>query len=79
MDATGQGGGTVYKVLRRLEDRALIRGAWEDARVAERDRRPRRRYYRVTRAGERELGEAMKRYRELAVLPLGDVVTESGG
>jgi DNA-binding PadR family transcriptional regulator len=65
MDATGQGGGTVYKVLRRLETRGLIRGVWEDAALAERERRPRRRFYRMTAAGRTELAEAVERYRAL--------------
>jgi DNA-binding PadR family transcriptional regulator len=65
MEATGQGGGTVYKVLRRLESRELIRGVWEDAGRAERERRPRRRYYRLTAAGRAELALAVERYREL--------------
>ncbi len=79
MEATGQGGGTVYKVLRRLEERGLIRGAWEDAGVAERERRPRRRYYRLTRDGVAELRESMERYRALRVRPLKEVVEERGG
>ena len=61
MTATGHGGGTVYKVLRRLELRGHIAGHWEDARVAERERRPRRRYYRLTAEGEAELQQAMSR------------------
>ena len=55
MEATAQGGGTVYKVLRRMEERGWITGRWEDANVAERERRPRRRYYRVTADGQAEL------------------------
>ncbi len=65
MAATGEGGGTVYKVLRRLEERHLILGGWEDAGIAERERRPRRRYYQLTRAGDAELTRALERYREL--------------
>jgi DNA-binding PadR family transcriptional regulator len=72
MKATGEGGGTVYKVLRRLEERGLILGRWEGATVAERERRPRRRYYRLTRQGEDELSRALERYRDLAVRALGD-------
>lgn len=55
MAATGQGGGTVYKVLRRLEERGLIAGKWEDPEIAERERRPRRRFYEVTAEGRQEL------------------------
>jgi len=66
MEATGQGGGTVYKVLRRLEERRLIEGRWEDPAIGERERRPRRRYYRVTAEGESELFRALARERGLA-------------
>lgn len=58
MVATGQGGGTVYKVLRRLEMRGLIEGVWEDAAEAEAERRPRRRYYRLSPEGRVRLAEA---------------------
>ena len=79
MEATGQGGGTVYKVLRRLEDRGLVTGRWEDAAVAERERRPRRRYYRLTAAGVAELGQGLDRYRELAAAPVGRAALERLG
>lgn len=62
---TGQAGGTVYKVLRRLEERGLIVGLWEDAAIAERERRPRRRYYKLTSAGQAELALVTERYRAL--------------
>lgn len=62
MTATGQGGGTVYKVLRRLEDRGHVEGVWEDAAVAEQERRPRRRYYRLTGEGRSELVRLAGRY-----------------
>lgn len=62
MDATGLGGGTVYKILGRLERRSLVRGRWEAARVAEQERRPRRRYYELTRAGEVGLAESLARF-----------------
>lgn len=75
MGATGQGGGTVYKVLRRLERRGLVRGEWEDPAIAERERRPRRRFYRLTDDGQAELDAALDRYRELT-RPLGRVVEE---
>jgi len=78
MGATGQGGGTVYKVLRRLENRDLVEGAWEDAEIAERERRPRRRYYRLTAQGTAELEAAMHRYGELGSRPLGKVLPEGG-
>lgn len=65
MDATGRSGGTVYKVLRRLEERGHIAGRWEDAELAVAERRPRRRYYRVTPEGERALEAALDALRDL--------------
>lgn len=64
LDLTEQTGllpGTVYTTLRRLEKRKLIAGRWEDAELAEAERRPRRRYYALTAAGARALGEARAR------------------
>ena len=78
MVATGEGGGTVYKVLRRLEERHLITGRWEDAAIAERERRPRRRYYRITREGEAELMRAVERYRSVAWTRLGRTTLQRG-
>ena len=48
---TGLQAGTVYTVLRRLERRGWVQGQWEDAAVAEAERRPRRRYYTLTSEG----------------------------
>lgn len=50
--------GALYKALDRLEKRGLLTSAWEDADVALREGRPRRRLYRVTAAGEAALNEA---------------------
>lgn len=66
MDATGLGGGTIYKTLSRLERRGWIVGRWEDAGVAEAERRPRRRFYRLTQTGAAETAQAEARARELA-------------
>ena len=65
MEHTGRSGGTVYKVLRRLEDRELVTGQFEDPALAERERRPRRRYYRLTSAGRTDLDDAIERYPQL--------------
>ena len=45
--------GTLYPVLYRLEEAGLIRGAWEDD--SEGRRGPRRRIYRLTDKGRRDL------------------------
>lgn len=66
MAATGFGGGTVYKILHRLEERRLVAGEWEDALVAEDERRPRRRYYRLTSEGAERLDGALRRFAALA-------------
>lgn len=64
--------GTVYTTLRRLENRGLVKGQWEDADVAEAERRPRRRYYALTRDGAKALESARHRFDELGVeLPSG--------
>ena len=73
MDATGLGGGTIYKTLSRLERRGWIVGRWEDADVAEVERRPRRRFYRLTETGTAETAEAEARARELTGGPIAPV------
>jgi len=61
MEKTGLKSGTVYPVLRRLEQFGLIQAKWEPGEAQELQR-PQRRYYRLTRAGERTLTQASARY-----------------
>lgn len=61
IEHTGLMPGTVYTTLRRLEQRRLVEGTWEDASVAEAERRPRRRYYALTPKGVEALDEAAQR------------------
>jgi PadR family transcriptional regulator, regulatory protein PadR len=68
MEATGLPSGTVYPALRRLEALELVRSDWETDGTARANRRPRRRYYELTAAGRRRLGEAETRYRALGKL-----------
>jgi DNA-binding PadR family transcriptional regulator len=68
MDVTGLPSGTIYPALRRLEALELVRSDWEDESRAHRDGRPRRRYYELTPAGKRQLGEAEARYRAVGRL-----------
>jgi PadR family transcriptional regulator len=63
MDATGLPSGTVYPALRRMEAAGLIASRWEDAAAAQRDQRPPRKYYTVSRGGQLTLTEAAARYR----------------
>jgi PadR family transcriptional regulator, regulatory protein PadR len=44
--------GTLYKALDRLAVSGAIESRWEDPEIAAADGRPRRRYHRVTLAGE---------------------------
>ncbi|HEX9143003.1 MAG TPA: PadR family transcriptional regulator [Candidatus Binatia bacterium] len=65
MDITGLPSGSVYPALRRLEESGLVDSRWEKEGVAQRDRRPPRKYYELTRPGKEALAEALKRYRLL--------------
>ena len=65
MDRTGLPSGTVYPTLSRLDERGLLRGRWERRELADAERRPRRRYYRLTAPGERALDAAIRRLDEL--------------
>lgn len=66
MDATGLKSGQVYRALSKLEESRYVKATWEDADIGVREGRPRRRYYRLTRAGEKELRRAARRLRQLA-------------
>ena len=65
MDRTALPSGTVYPALSRLERDGYVKSHWEDLRKAHGDRRPPRRYYRITAQGERALGGALERFRTL--------------
>jgi DNA-binding PadR family transcriptional regulator len=71
MDATDLPSGTVYPILRRLDDEGLVRSKWERDTVARREQRPARRYYELTAAGDARLGDARARYRALETLGPG--------
>ena len=63
MEATGQPSGAVYPALAKLERLGYVRSRWEAPKIAERQKRPRRRYYAVTPAGKKALSEVAARYR----------------
>ena len=65
MDATSLPSGTVYPALSRLERSGFIRAQWEDARIAQGEKRPPRRYYEVTPVGAEVLEEVLAQYRSL--------------
>jgi len=70
MEETGLSSGTIYPALDRLEGLGFARSEWEDARLAQAEKRPPRRYFRITPDGARELQEALERHRSLARLDL---------
>lgn len=78
IDATGIAAGTMYPILRRLEDAGCVTGAWEPVSVSRAEGRPPRRYYRLTGAGEALLAEALDRYPAVRRSPgrAGDVAPE---
>ena len=65
MDATGLPSGTVYPILRRLDDESLVRSHWEKEGVARKESRPPRRYYELTPSGRLFANESAARYRSL--------------
>ena len=70
MAITGMHSGTIYPILRRLEQESLVKSRWEKESIARKEQRPRRRYYNITKFGERALAEAAKRSRVMeSVLP----------
>ena len=63
MDTTGLPSGTVYPALRRLEAAGLVASRWENAALAQREQRPPRKNYDITRLGRMSLADAVERYR----------------
>ncbi|MGH9312805.1 MAG: PadR family transcriptional regulator [Vicinamibacterales bacterium] len=78
IDATGLPSGTVYPALSRLERDGYLRSDWEDEQAARADKRPPRRYYRMTAPGVRALEDALKRYRALGPVRVGRVAPARG-
>jgi DNA-binding PadR family transcriptional regulator len=68
MDATGLPSGTVYPALRRMQASGFVTSRWESAAAAQREQRPPRKYYDITRSGQLALADAVERYR-LATRP----------
>jgi PadR family transcriptional regulator len=66
MDASGLPSGTVYPILRRLEDAGLLSAKWEAIADARDGQRPPRRYYQVTGAGRQALRDASAKFPGLA-------------
>ena len=62
MDASGLASGTVYPILRRLEDAGILRSKWESVHRARAEQRPPRRIYQLTGSGAEALDEAVARF-----------------
>jgi len=79
MDRTGLPSGTVYPTLSRMDERGYLRSRWEKRGQADAERRPRRRYYRLTPSGEQALDAAIRQLTELAgeVAPVADTAAEA--
>jgi len=70
MDVTGLPSGTVYPALRRMEESNFVRSKWEKQSIAQRELRPARKYYELTKTGRSALAEAASRFRLLEQVPL---------
>lgn len=69
-DAAGLRPGSVYQILRRLEEADLVEAEWEDAEIAHGEGRPPRRYYRLNRSAAAVLLErARARFPALEHVP----------
>jgi len=58
--------GTLYPALYRMEANGLIKAQWEDN--AERTRGPRRRIYRLSPKGKRQLAKSREQFQEFVVV-----------
>jgi DNA-binding PadR family transcriptional regulator len=65
IDRTGLPSGTVYPALSRFERDGYVRSTWEDLDAAHDEKRPPRRYYRLTPQGRRALERVLGRVREI--------------
>lgn len=68
-DAAGLRPGSVYQILRRLEEAGLVRGEWEDAEIAHDEGRPARRYYRLTPSADPVVARSRSRFPALKHVP----------
>lgn len=69
IDATNLRSGTVYPLLRRLEEAGLITSKWEHVSIARSSNRPPRKYYELTKAAEESVSLASERFPSLSALP----------
>ena len=67
--------GTLYKALDRLRKAGYMEDTWEDPQLAADEGRPRRRFYRVTLAGETALAKAQEAQQAPAKLRPGQAMS----
>lgn len=70
IEETGLTSGTIYPALDKLEAMGLASSEWEDGKTAQEEKRPPRRYYKITQRGEEVLMAALERYRSLSPVEL---------
>ena len=73
--ATGLRRGTVYPILRRLEEAGMLVGEWETSEASQQEGRPARRYYRLNGSGAELARTAAERYPAAAMV----IAPRSGG
>ena len=78
MDVTGLPSGTVYPALNSLEENGFVESSWESADLAHQEKRPQRRYYEMTPAGQRILEVSLERFRLLEELRQKNPSSEPG-
>jgi PadR family transcriptional regulator PadR len=76
IDATRLRSGTVYPLLRRLEEAGLVHSEWEPVATARAENRPPRRYYELTPTAAPMLRLAQERFPTPAAIPGTDVTVD---
>jgi len=75
IDATRLRSGTVYPVLRRLEEFGFIKSKWEHVSIARSSSRPPRKYYELADTAEQLVAQAKRRFPSLSAVPSTDKVS----
>jgi len=75
IDATHLRSGTVYPLLRRLEDSGIIKSKWEHVSIARSSDRPPRKYYELANTAEPLVAKAKERFPSLSSLPSTDRIS----
>ncbi len=69
IDATRLRSGTVYPLLRRLEEAGFVRSKWENVSIARSSNRPPRKYYELAKTAGDLVASAKARFPSLSALP----------